>query len=283
MLYWLEPQLQPLVGGYEAFDRLMSMNGETFRKERGRETLRVEIGHKGYFVKRHFGPGWIEIAKNLCSLRLPVLGAANEWRAIQRLDELGLSTMSLVGLGQRGWNPARLESFILTEELPNSISLEDLLKGQGPLSGLAARPRMRLKRQLIEQLANIAKTLHENGLNHRDFYLCHFHLDQKSLDQVEKKGALKLYLIDLHRMQLRKKTPVRWRLKDVAGLYHSALDAGLSRNDCLSFIRTYGGRGLRAELSARGGFWRKVSTKAKRLYHKAHGRLPVMPNVRLGL
>jgi hypothetical protein len=36
--------------------------------------------------------GWAEILKNLLSLRLPVLGAANEWRAIRRLAELGVES-----------------------------------------------------------------------------------------------------------------------------------------------------------------------------------------------
>lgn len=51
-----------------------------------RRTLRIEVAGQGYlFVKIHRGVGWKEILKNLLSLRLPVLGAGNEWRAIARL------------------------------------------------------------------------------------------------------------------------------------------------------------------------------------------------------
>lgn len=279
MLYSLEPQLQPLLGGYEAFENLMQMKGEAFRQEQGRETLRVQIGHDHYFLKRHTGVGWGEILKNLVCLRWPVLGAANEWQAIQRLQEIGVPTLTLSGYGQRGWNPARLDSFVLTGELRNTISLEDLYGASPALGKLNGKQRLQLKRSLLAELAEISRKLHTHGCNHRDFYLCHFHLDLTSLDEP----APRLYLIDLHRVQLRRRTPRRWIGKDLAGLYFSALDAGLTRNDCLRFIKAYGNRSLRDELSARGGFWRKVSRQARELYHKAHQRWPSMPNARLGL
>ena len=45
-------------------------------------------------------------------------------------------------------------------------------------------------------------------------------------DDLEK---MRLYLIDLHRMQLRRKTPSRWIVKDIAGLYYSSMDIGLTK------------------------------------------------------
>ncbi|MGD6768682.1 lipopolysaccharide kinase InaA family protein, partial [Mammaliicoccus lentus] len=72
---------------------------------------------KGYFVKIHRGIGWGEILKNLVTARLPVLGAGQEWTAIQRLNDAGVSTMTAVAYGERGSNPAQQHSFIITEEL----------------------------------------------------------------------------------------------------------------------------------------------------------------------
>jgi hypothetical protein len=43
-------------------------------------------------------------------------------------------------------------------------------------------------------------------------------------------------LIDLHRAQLRKKTPRRWVVKDVAGLYFSVMDIGLTQRDLFRFV-----------------------------------------------
>jgi heptose I phosphotransferase len=45
--------------------------------------------------------------------------------AYERLTELGVDTMRAVAYGERGSNPARRQSFMITEELAPTISLED--------------------------------------------------------------------------------------------------------------------------------------------------------------
>jgi heptose I phosphotransferase len=55
-----------------------------------------------------------EIFKNLVQLRLPVLGAKNEWRAVQKLQQLDIPTLEIMAYGSQGCNPARLKSFLLT-------------------------------------------------------------------------------------------------------------------------------------------------------------------------
>jgi heptose I phosphotransferase len=77
-----------------------------------------------------------------------------------------------------------------------------------------------------------------------------------------------LYVIDLHRAQLRRRTPRRWIVKDLAGLYFSAMDTGLTRNDRLRFIRAYRQMPLRQILPNAGGFWQRVERTAKGLYRK---------------
>ena len=79
-------------------------------------------------------------------------------------------------------------------------------------------------------------------------------------------------LIDLHRAQIREHTPRRWRVKDLAGLYFSAMDCGLTRRDLLRFIRHYGAGRPRQASDQR--LWRQVERQATGLYRKAHGREP---------
>jgi heptose I phosphotransferase len=260
-----------------AFDAVLGMGGEVYRAGTGRQTLRVEIAGRAYFLKRHRGVGWREIAKNLLQLRLPILGAGTEVRAIRRLEALGVHTMQCAGWGERGCNPARRESFVLTQALEGTTSLEDFCAGWGQRKHLRAADVV-LKLSLLRQLAGTARTLHENGVNHRDFYLCHFLLRQDSPGLAQPGGQIHLHLIDLHRVQLRACTPRRWRVKDIAGLYFSALDAGLTQRDCFRFMRLYGATPLREQLGR--SFWRQVSRRAAFLYRKAHGRaarLPVNP------
>ena len=112
-----------------------------------------------YFLKVHYGVGWCGILKNLLQSKVLVLGARNEWRAIQRLQTLGVETMNLVGYGERGMNPARRQSFVITDALENMIILADFCAGWAanpPRSGAA----LALKRTLIRRAAEISGRLH---------------------------------------------------------------------------------------------------------------------------
>ena len=228
---FLDEPFRSLWAGQDPFVAVEALAGEIFRELEARRTLRTEVAGRGYFVKIHRGVGWAEIVKNLLSLRLPVLGAANEWRAIQRLSEIGVDSMHAVAYGLRGRNPGRQHSFIITEELTPTLSLEDFC-----LDWKKHPPELRLKRALIARVAEMARRMHRAGINHRDFYLCHFLLH---LDPAPTADQFRLSLIDLHRAQLRGQLPRRWRDKDLAALYFSAVDIGLSRRDLLRFLAAY--------------------------------------------
>ena len=246
-----------LWSGSDPFVAVEALKGEVFRELEARRTLRTEVDGRGYFVKIHRGVGWAEILKNLISLRLPVLGAGNEWRAIGRLAELGVDTMHGVAFGQRGCNPATQHSFIVTEELAPTISLEDFCRDWP-----TAPPPVTFKRALIRRVAEMAGRMHRGGVNHRDFYICHFLLH---LDPVPSPANFKLSLIDLHRAQIRNKTPRRWRDKDLASLYFSALDIGLTQRDLLRFLRQYFDRPLRLILREEDTLLSYLSDEARRL------------------
>lgn len=243
------------------FDTLAGMEGDVYREVAARRTFRFEHEGRAYFAKLHFGVGWREIVKNLITLRLPVLGAANEWEAIRRLEQLGVPTMTPVAFVQRGWNPATRTSLIVTRELSDTISLEDL--------ALSAPPGPVARRRLIEGVARLCRQMHDGGVNHRDLYICHFHVVQGSISAP----APELFVIDLHRAQCRARTPRRWRVKDIGGLFFSTFDAGLKRRDYLRFIRAYRGS-LRGSIGSDARFWRDVAGRAQKLYRAEFGDVP---------
>jgi heptose I phosphotransferase len=249
--------------GRDIFDQLFSVDGRVYREREGRKTVRFSIDDKHYFGKFHGGIGWKEIIKDVLRFRLPVTSARNEWAAIKHLNKLGVNTARLVGYGKKGWNPARCQSFVVMEELADCISLEDLC-----LDWPGSSPSYRLKRALITEVARIARTLHENGLNHRDFYICHFLLDiSGGKDKIDPR-RLCLYLIDLHRVQMRHRTPTRWRVKDIGGLYYSSMNIGLTARDLLRFIRIYRNKPLKVTLKEDEFFWRAVKRKGEALYRE---------------
>ncbi|VAX05522.1 Lipopolysaccharide core heptose(I) kinase RfaP [hydrothermal vent metagenome] len=247
------------------FGEIFDISGDIYRAPEGTQrcTLRFERGGKGFFLKLHWGVGWREIFKNLTSLRLPILGAANEWLAIKRLEQLGVETMRLAGYGQEGRNPARQRSFVITEELENCISLEDYCRDwpQSP-------PDFAAKLKLIERVAEMSRHLHENGINHRDFYICHFLLQCPWDGQAE---SLHLHLIDLHRVQIRQQTPERWLVKDIGSLHFSSMEIGLTQRDLLRFLRVYYKRSLRQILKQEGAFLQAVQKRADALYRTRPG------------
>lgn len=87
--------------------------------------------------------------------------------------------------------------------------------------------------------------MHRAGVNHRDCYICHFLLHT---DRPVTADDFKLSVIDLHRAQTRATISRRWRDKDLAALYFSALDIGLTQRDKLRFLRGYFQRPLRRVL-----------------------------------
>jgi hypothetical protein len=282
--------------------------------DEGRRT--VSFSHQGrrYYLKIHDGVGWKEIGKNLTSLRLPVLGAENEWKGVHHLrrqtllQNLGLDTLEIAGYGTRQRHlgkvlndPARRQSLIVTDEIPEAKSLEDLCGEWGwEHSPPKTAQEIRFKRWLIEQLAQTARILHSSGANHRDFYLSHF-----LLHQTENKGEpspenCRISLIDLHRMRIHKpqlrawigalvhgllkrqrpqtpqsETPSRWKMRDVSGLHYSSMGLGLTQRDRLRFMKIYTQHSVRHILTHEARFWRRVDRRAQRLYRAERLRQPM--------
>lgn len=246
------------------FEHAFSLEGQVFRNVKNRKTLRFFLEGKPYFVKLHRGVGWREIFKNLFQLKKPVLGAANEYLAIRKFEALGLDTMKIAAFAERGLNPASRESFLVTEELCNMTSLEDFCYGwkdNPPPSGL--------KHRLISELARICSVMHGAGVNHRDCYICHFLLDRSSFE----KGELRLFVLDLHRAEIRRRIPRRMQVKDLAGIFFSSMDLGLGKRDALRFIAAYSRGGAPVDKS----LWRDVLNTAVKLYRKEFSRSPELP------
>ena len=80
----------------------------------------------------------------------------------------------------------------------------------------------------------------------------------------------------------RAKVPTRWRNKDLAALYFSALDIGLTRRDLLRFLKAYFQRPLRDTLRDEAALLGWLERKAARLHARyqrllAHGLAANLP------
>lgn len=246
--------------GKDPFVEVEALQGEVFRALEGRRTLCTTFAGSDFFVKIHRGIGWGEIAKNLLLLKKPVLGAAQEWKAIEAVTQAGVSTMTAVAFGERGANPAKQHSFIITEALAPTISLEDYCRDWRDHP-----PEPALKHALIRRVAEMVGRMHRAGINHRDCYLVHFLLHTESPPTPRN---LRVSVIDLHRAQIRERVPLRWRNKDLAGLYFSALNIGLTQRDKLRFLKVYFDRPLRETLHREAATLRWMEKRASKLLER---------------
>ena len=274
-MIYVREDLKPLFPE-DSVAEFMKIEGETVKHVvEDRHTFRFERGGKLFYMKAHFGVGWKEIFKNLVTLKAPVLGAKNEWQAIRAFEQLGVPTMRIAAYGKIGWNPARRHSFLITDALEKTEDLEQWL----PTLDMKQPEDVRLKRAIISRLGQIARTLHQSGLNHRDFYLCHFRLDL--LNGKPDTGSVRLYVMDLHRVMQHNTLPKRWQIKDLAALLYSSLHSCSQRSitvrDLLRFVAEYRGQTWRQSLKQDRKLWQAVLRRSVQLSKRGRIAYPHLP------
>lgn len=257
---YLGPNLARQFTARELFAWAQTAEGQVYRQVKGRSTLRVTLNGQAYFLKRHQGVGWKEIAKNWLVAKRPVLGAENEWRACLRLAAYGIAAPKVAAFARQGGNPARRNSFVLCEELAGFVSLEAVAE-----EWVAKPPSAQARRRLVQAVAELVRDLHAAGVAHRDLYICHLLAHRRNWAQ----GVPQLAVLDLHRARLHKLIPAFWRKRDLAALLFSTLTLDLPQFSRLRFLRAYAGRPLREELEVRRRFWRAVVRRAEALHRKA--------------
>ncbi len=142
--------------------------------------------------------------------------------------------MELAAYGMRLRHDGLLESFLLTPELEGFTQLDDFLRTRfGVLNTKRSEPRHADLLLLVDRLATIARQFHEAGFNHRDLYCCHFFVREGS------PGNFEIRLIDLQRVQHRKRLRRRWLVKDLAQLAYSAPRDRIKCTHKMAFIRRY--------------------------------------------
>jgi UDP-glucose:(heptosyl)LPS alpha-1,3-glucosyltransferase len=137
---------------------------------------------------------------------------------------------------------------------------------------------IKAKYRILASVAAIARELHRAGINHRDFYLCHFMLKTQFI--ADQTLVPEIYLVDLHRAQLRPQVPVRWLVKDLGGLLFSSLNLNFTQRDYLRFMRVYFAQELRAVLMEQKVLLEKVSLRACATYRRDFGHDPLLPGQR---
>ena len=254
---FINPTLAQIMGDEDPFSWQESLEKVVFRDVENRKTSRVLIGQELYFIKIHKPAFWQSVFNDLFRGQTSRFGAEAEWRAVRAFQTLGIPTIEPYLYAKRGTSFLNHQSLLISKALEKKVSLE-YFSTSNPV----------FKRHLIKKIAEISRKMHLSGINHRDFYLCHFLMDQNISN-----GPV-LHLIDLHRAQQREKVPRRWLIKDLGSLLFSSLFKGLTRRDLLRFVREYSDRPLREALKDKN-FWADSVARARGLYLKHHQKIPI--------
>jgi heptose I phosphotransferase len=248
--------------GWTTFERLMSLEGQVARRQGARETVRLKLDAEpgngatpptAFYIKRYGPPPWREYWKPLLKFTRPIVGARVEWDALLAFHRLGLPTMTPVMFGHSG-----RRSFVLTQALEGYVKLTEWIDARCP-SPAAANEAYRTA---IEKLAPLTRTMHDAGVHHQDYYLCHVLVP----DQVGPPG---LHIIDLGRARVRRRLATRWRVKDLAQLDYSAETVSVLGR--LRFLRRYLDRPFRR--MDRALVWRIKLKRRLIARHSAKNRL----------
>lgn len=207
-----------------------SLVKDNLARHRSRMQIDVDGGRTVFFLKRYDRPpartqlaNWLSHGKRAATSVFDLLPS-------KELAEVGINTPKTIAYGQQWDGCFEKRSFIITEKIANAQSLEKKLPEF--FHETRSAENVRLRRAFIDQLADFAKTFHETGFRHRDFYLAHIFLTDDS----------ELYLIDLQRTFKPRVFAGRYRVKDIAQLYYSAPGPNFSRTDRLRFYQRYTGR-----------------------------------------
>jgi heptose I phosphotransferase len=260
----------------DPFEWFLQGGGEVHRHIKNRLTYEVHLGDLHFYVKRHLGCGWGEVVKEWYRLRKPVVSARTEWEGAATLAAAGLRVPKVLGKGERGRYPHAIESFVVLDALEDCETLEHFKDGW---MGYTGARYVAIKRELIKEVASIGRTMHGQGINHRDFYINHFLINRDLIRNWQPGQSIPLNLIDLHRVQQRPSVPTRWLLKDLASLIFSALDVGLTSADCARYLKVYLGSEWKTILRKDAKFWQQTMQRACKLYQGFHGKAPVLPKL----
>lgn len=95
---------------------------------------------------------------------------------------------------------------------------------------------LRLKKNLIEKIATVARKMHESGFNHQDFNTTHILVNYKNLNEPD------IALFDLQRVSRRRFFKFRWPIKCLARLNHSLPNEIFNENDRIYLFQLYKGK-----------------------------------------
>lgn len=232
------PMLSDL--GLNSFNAFWHYSGGTvIKKIKAREIRRIAVVYKNtervLYLKRH-NREFLGIKRLLAPIsphRVLSQGQI-EFRNICDFRKAGLPTVTPIAAGKRFHRFFWVESFFISESFLPFIPLESFLKDNAAF--FKGSKGEHNKRIFIENVALMARKMHKNGFNHRDFNATHILINDQPAN------GIKLSLYDLQRVDRKKWGRFRWIIKALAELNYTLPPAVFNAQDRIGLLLNYKGR-----------------------------------------
>jgi hypothetical protein len=233
----------PAFAGPDWLDRIMSVEvTDRLFKKQGRSIARWTLSAPDgrqlvVFLKRHYV---LPRRHGLLAALFPRNSRSpgmQEWEHLEWAEKHGLPVPRAMAAGELVGPHGRLQSFIAIAELTDRLPLHEAV----PLAekSLSASAFAQWKKSLSEELVRLSVAFHGRQVFHKDWYFCHFYIDEADTRQVPDSWAGRVTVIDLHRMA-RHRFTVPWRkAKDLAQLLYSSDVPGVTDEDRRGFWTRY--------------------------------------------
>jgi heptose I phosphotransferase len=218
----------------EVTDKLFKKQGRSI----ARWTLQSPEGRTlVVFLKRHFE---LPRKHGLLAVLFPRRSwspGLQEWEHLEWAEKHGLPVPRAVAAGELVGPGGRLQSFIAIEELKNMLPLHQAV----PLAEqtLDAPKFDRWKESLTDELVRLSIAFHGRQVFHKDWYFCHFYIDEADTQSVPDNWTGRVRVIDLHRMARHRLTGPWRKAKDLAQLLYSSDVPGVTEEDRRGFWAKY--------------------------------------------
>jgi Lipopolysaccharide kinase (Kdo/WaaP) family len=226
---WLER-----IMSVEVTDRLFKKQGRSI----ARWTLTAPDGRQlVVFLKRHFV---LPRKHGILSVLFPHRAwspGLQEWEHLDWAEKHGLPVPRAIAAGELVGPRGRLQSFIAIAELTGMVPLHEALPAAE--RSLAPADFGRWKESLSEELVRLSLAFHGRSVFHKDWYFCHFYIDEADTRRVPDAWAGRVRVIDLHRMARHRLTGPWRRAKDLAQLLYSSDVSGVTDGDRRGFWAKY--------------------------------------------
>jgi len=229
--------------GPDWLDRIMAIElTDRFFKKQGRSIARWTLTTGDgrtlvVFLKRHFV---LPRRHGLLAVLFPRKAwspGMQEWEHLEWAEKHGLPVPRAMAAGELVGPRGRLQSFIAIAELTNRLPLHEAV----PLAekSLAPAEFARWKQSLADELVRLSVAFHGRQVFHKDWYFCHFYIDQGDTRRVPDTWAGRVAVIDLHRMARHPLTGIWRKAKDLAQLLYSSDVPGVTDEDRRGFWDRY--------------------------------------------